>query len=158
MEPWHQFRQGSKVHREWSLSQWTHVDQYQHLLYNISSTVAQYWKWGMSFALRWHQFSNSGRSSASSKSVIQWRVCARLCSMCSVVAVIWWALLVRVTWAARRKESAVPGVAISACTNACTQPLPRSQSPSVFRAAISMWSPPNITTILSSHTSLSPNT
>ena len=56
----------------------------------------------------------------------------------------------RVPWAACRKDSAVPGVAISACTKACTQPLPRSQSPSVFRAAISMWSPPNITTILSS--------
>ena len=54
----------------------------------------------------------------------------------------------RVTWAALRKELAVPGLAISACSS--TLSLPRSQLPSDFRVAISIWSPPNITTILSS--------
>ena len=56
-------------------------------------------------------------------------------SMCRAAVVTWWARLVRLTWAACRKESAVPVVAISAWNNACVQPLPRSQFPAVFQAA-----------------------
>ena len=64
--------------------------------------------------------------------------------MCRAVAVTWCACLVRVTCDAFKKESAVPADAISAWTRASTQPLPSSQSPTMFRAAISIWSPPKI--------------
>ena len=65
-------------------------------------------------------------------------------------AVIWWALLVRVTWVTRQNESAVPGVATPACTSALPHPMPSKRFPMAFRAAISMCSPPNITKNLSS--------
>ena len=70
--------------------------------------------------------------------------------MFSAAAIIWWALHVQVTWAARRKDSAYPGVIISARNSAFVHQLPSSQSPSVFVAAILMWRPPNVTTTLSS--------
>ena len=70
--------------------------------------------------------------------------------MYKAAAVIWCALRVRVTCEARRNESAVPVLAISACASACVHPLPCSQSPSVLSANISTWRPPNITTSLSS--------
>ena len=52
--------------------------------------------------------------------------------MFRAAAVIWWALLVRDTWAALRKESAIPADVMSACTNASTQPLPCNQFTSIF--------------------------
>ena len=61
--------------------------------------------------------------------------------ICKAAAVIWCALLVHMTCAARCRGSAVPAVVISACTSAYAHPLPCSQSPMVFSAAISMWRP-----------------
>ncbi|KAK2192172.1 hypothetical protein NP493_37g06005 [Ridgeia piscesae] len=56
----------------------------------------------------------------------------------------------RATCAARKKESAVPVVVISACTSASTRPLPCNQSGRFPKAAISMCRPPNTTINLSS--------
>ena len=63
---------------------------------------------------------------------------------------IWWACLVLVTLDAVRKDSAVPDEANPTSAMALVHPLSSSRVPSDFSAAISIWSPPNIMTNLSS--------
>ena len=59
-----------------------------------------------------------------------------------LLAMIWWTRQVRVTWAAFRKESAVPVVATPASTRAPVHPIASRRAPRDFSAAISIWSPP----------------
>ena len=68
-----------------------------------------------------------------------WHQRSYACSlrMNRAAALIWWVLRVRVRCTARKNESAVPGVAIAACTIASIQPLSCNKSPRVF--FVCMW-------------------
>lgn len=116
-----------------------------------SRTAAQYKNWGDVSFLSLHHTSNStGGDQLITGCISAVPVISMSLEYYNVDAVTWWALRVRVMCAARRNESAVPAVAISALTSACVHPLPYNQSPRIFRAAISMCKPPNNTTSLSS--------
>ena len=105
----------------------------------------QNWNCGLASTRSAHQLSSDIVSCPSSSPLVYW-----LYACCSrrqrLLAMIWWTRQVRVTWAAFRKESAVPVVATPASTRAPVHPIASRRD---FSAAISIWSPPKRIVIFS---------